>query len=475
MAGVDAISWGEIQDAYGAATKVPSLLRAVARGDEKALADLTDRIAHQGLATPAAVPVAPFLLELAEAKPTDELLILLADLACGGSHVNVPLGNTPREELPPELVPFRDALVERWTLFRDALADKSADLRAAGALGLGFLPEKAEEAAATLRARIPKEKSGVVLSTALLALSELVDASADAEPFTKHRAKDVQLAALIARAKGQPTNAEHQLELITKVAPDIQKPGGKCPFNEGRLAQYGLSVALDALGKAGASAALAKAMQLVGWMPLVPHILKAALPKAEDLPYARSELPDGAADLLMPLAREVAKAQSYNPYTLERWGLLSLPRLLSVVPPRTLDEEMDGEPVWRTALLVNTGRKPESAWTDLLAKLPLEKRRDLADDLMDRKISYRLRGDWFRPFSQGFDLGIEHRSAFLERVRQVLATLPAGKSTRWRTNASTTRCSTSGRSAARSIRRETSQSRRRWTTRTSIRCGRSAS
>ena len=169
--GVDAIAWGEIQDAYGAATKVPSLLRAVSKGDEKALADLTDRIAHQGLSTPAAVPAAPFLLELAQAKPTDELLVLLTDLACGGSHVNVPLGKTPREELPSELVSFRDALVEHWTLFRDALSDKNADLRAAAALGLGFLPEKAEEATAALRARIPKEKSGVVLSTALLALS----------------------------------------------------------------------------------------------------------------------------------------------------------------------------------------------------------------------------------------------------------------------------------------------------------------
>ncbi|MCB9581979.1 MAG: hypothetical protein H6717_33405 [Polyangiaceae bacterium] len=423
--GVDAIAWGEIQDAYGAATKVPSLLRAVSKGDEKALADLTDRIAHQGLSTPAAVPAAPFLLELAQAKPTDELLVLLTDLACGGSHVNVPLGKTPREELPSELVSFRDALVEHWTLFRDALSDKNADLRAAAALGLGFLPEKAEEATAALRARIPKEKSGVVLSTALLALSELGDASAEAEPFAKHRAKDVQLAVLIARAKGQPADAELQLELIAKVAPDVQKPGGKCPFNEGRLAQYGLAVALDALGRAGASAALSKAMKLVGWMPLVPHILKAALPKTKTLPYARSELPEGAAELLMPLAEEVAKAQSYNPYTLESWGLLSLPRLLGLTPPRTLDEEIDGEPVWRTALLVNCGRKPESAWTELLEQLPLEKRRDLADDLMNRKVSYHLRRDWFRPFAKGLDLGIAHHTAFLERVRQVLATLPA--------------------------------------------------
>ena len=91
---ISEVDWAQLEDAYGPATGIPELLEALTHEDakarKKALADLDNRIAHQGFATEAAVAVVPFLIDLLEADHPDQeaLLVLLADLSVGGSHLH---------------------------------------------------------------------------------------------------------------------------------------------------------------------------------------------------------------------------------------------------------------------------------------------------------------------------------------------------------------------------------------------------
>jgi hypothetical protein len=73
---------------------------------EAALARLADLVAHQGHADPAAVDFVPGLWQLAAEAGGGEraaALVLLGDLAAGGSHQHL-LGMVSFDEAPPGLL-----------------------------------------------------------------------------------------------------------------------------------------------------------------------------------------------------------------------------------------------------------------------------------------------------------------------------------------------------------------------------------
>jgi len=90
------VDWSDLGHAYGAATDVPDLIKAVAYGSkseaDKAWYELYGNIWHQGTIYSATSHAVPFLLELAadlERTDTEVVLQYLQDLAEGTSFLDV--------------------------------------------------------------------------------------------------------------------------------------------------------------------------------------------------------------------------------------------------------------------------------------------------------------------------------------------------------------------------------------------------
>ena len=68
LEGLDAIDWSSLTHAHGPATDVPELLRSLLSEDPdvrlQALAELVEKIWHQGTVYPASAAAIPFLFEL---------------------------------------------------------------------------------------------------------------------------------------------------------------------------------------------------------------------------------------------------------------------------------------------------------------------------------------------------------------------------------------------------------------------------
>lgn len=134
-------------DAYGDTTEVPRLLRVLAdQPDERevALADLADRIAHQGTAEEVAAEVVPALWQLVAATDGDDragALLLLGDLAAGGSHRHL-LGTRSFDEAPVGLLSAVPHLRERVCAGAAAcvpwLGDSDPEVRAAAGFVLAM-------------------------------------------------------------------------------------------------------------------------------------------------------------------------------------------------------------------------------------------------------------------------------------------------------------------------------------------------
>lgn len=94
--GLDAIDWASLTHAYGEATDIPDLLRALLSADaevrEGALYALFGNIWHQGTVYPATAAAVPFLYELLTAPETPDkvgVADLLACIAMGRGYLEV--------------------------------------------------------------------------------------------------------------------------------------------------------------------------------------------------------------------------------------------------------------------------------------------------------------------------------------------------------------------------------------------------
>jgi hypothetical protein len=91
---LDQVPWDQLEHAYGAASDVPTHIRALASPDSnvryQAYDQLWSSIIHQGTVYSATAYAVPFLIELLETPDVPEkpvLLTLLTHLACGNSYL----------------------------------------------------------------------------------------------------------------------------------------------------------------------------------------------------------------------------------------------------------------------------------------------------------------------------------------------------------------------------------------------------
>lgn len=204
---LDSIPWQDFEHAYGPATDVPDLLRALAGSDpeeaDEALTELHGNIWHQGTVYEASAKAVPFLVALLDERLAVEkhlILVLLSLLARGTSYhqVHSSLSNrsTPGEieENSGHLALVRKEL--EWVeathqavragsaKFQRLLADRSPETRAAAAYLLGIAAGEPKASFELLVQLLQsKERSEVVRVAAILGVGQLAPEAPGAADF----------------------------------------------------------------------------------------------------------------------------------------------------------------------------------------------------------------------------------------------------------------------------------------------------
>jgi hypothetical protein len=187
LEGLDAVDWGSVEHAYGPATDVPDLLRAL-RSDSfedrrSAFDALFANIIHQGTVYDATALAVPFIIELLNAPDvldTESLALLLASIAEGRGYLEVHIqfrdrafwerllakkGTNVVAQLEREretVKRVRRAVQPGLDLLLPFLSKGSSDTRVAVASGLAKFPERAGELVPALEAALATEKDGEV-------------------------------------------------------------------------------------------------------------------------------------------------------------------------------------------------------------------------------------------------------------------------------------------------------------------------
>jgi HEAT repeat protein len=190
---LDQISWDQLSHAYGKATDVPGLLRALASDQkdvwENALYQFYGNIWHQGTVYQATAYVVPFLIELLNAPSVAckaGILALLQALASGSSYLNVHQGldwyHNERQaqgfqaEMRRELDWVRAAhvaVIEGTPVYLGLLSHSDVSVRKMAPYVLGTCAERVEEIEPALLRRKVTESAPEVKASLLLALAQL--------------------------------------------------------------------------------------------------------------------------------------------------------------------------------------------------------------------------------------------------------------------------------------------------------------
>lgn len=191
--GLDSIDWQHLSHAYGPATDVPDLLRALASADkvtcDQAFQQLHGNIWHQGTVYEATAYAVPFLVELLTYESIEDkagILGLLSSIATGSSYLDVhgPLSfydekrDAPafKTKLAQELDWVKSAYVavgKGMPTYLELLADADAETRMFAAHLLSCYKEHAQTSAPQLIHLLTRENDDQVQATVLLSLGAL--------------------------------------------------------------------------------------------------------------------------------------------------------------------------------------------------------------------------------------------------------------------------------------------------------------
>ncbi|WAS97779.1 HEAT repeat domain-containing protein [Nannocystis punicea] len=175
LANLDAIDWKSLRHAYGEASDVPKLIRALVSDHpgkrEGALDALFSTIWHQGTVYSASPAAVPFLVELLDAEAQEDLpaiLELLAHLATGTPDDDV-------DAAPNPATAAREAVSRGIEVYARRLGHPEPAVRVAAAYLLGLFA--VEEARAPLEAAVEDDSEPAVRAVAGFALGCIADAA----------------------------------------------------------------------------------------------------------------------------------------------------------------------------------------------------------------------------------------------------------------------------------------------------------
>jgi HEAT repeat protein len=241
---LDAIDWKSLNHAYGEASDVPKLLRALASDHagkrEGALDALFSTIWHQGTVYSASAAAVPFLIELAMSDAQGDLpaiLDLLAHLATGSSYLDAHqhLSHFEEERAAPEfadrlageLVHVRaakEAVVRGASVYARRLRHEDPAVRVAAAYLLGLCPSDASRAA--LKKCTADDAEPAVRAVAAFALGCIADDAL--APEVREMLEDesehpaVRLYAGFGLARGAATLTDEALDALAELVDDAE-------------------------------------------------------------------------------------------------------------------------------------------------------------------------------------------------------------------------------------------------------------
>lgn len=241
---LDAIDWKTLTHAYGEASDVPKLIRALASDHagkrEGALDALFSTIWHQGTVYPASAHAVPFLIELVGAESQEDLpaiLELLAHLATGSSYLDAhqhldhfaderesPDFTSRVEEELTHVRAAKEAVVRGVGVYARRLRHREPAVRIAAAYLLGLCP--GERARSALRAAVEDDAEPAVRAVAAFALGCVADDAMVpdvrallADP-SEHPA--VRLYAGFGLARGAAALSDDDLEAFAELVDDAE-------------------------------------------------------------------------------------------------------------------------------------------------------------------------------------------------------------------------------------------------------------
>jgi hypothetical protein len=184
--GLDEIDWVNLHHAYGSATDIPALLRALANPSaqerDNAIFELHGNLWHQGTVYEATAHAVPFLLQLAASPGTPDrhhILSYLGTLADGASYIDVHRHAVQfepdelSEQLPKELkwvTDTRNAVKAGEAIYFDCLQAEGHVLCCSAAYALSQFPEEAHRYWPKLRSRFEGEENDALIRCGLAML-----------------------------------------------------------------------------------------------------------------------------------------------------------------------------------------------------------------------------------------------------------------------------------------------------------------
>jgi hypothetical protein len=270
---LDSIPWNELGHAYGEATDVPDLIRALASPEPEVVKNAIGRlwytVIHQGTVYSSTAYVVPFFCELLEAPDVQnktELLNYLATIARGASYHNVHVREKERRETPEMqkeiakelswVQAASDAVSDDFAIYLRLLQSPDAKLRASAAHVHCRCQSHTLEVIPAMKQHFFAEKTVLVRASLLLSLGSLLEKDREAMFFFESVLQStedplVQIAAAMGCAFAmKEQTGQKMLEVLVKgyeLPSTVKEQFGELPFADVDF-DASVSTALHAIG-----------------------------------------------------------------------------------------------------------------------------------------------------------------------------------------------------------------------------------
>jgi hypothetical protein len=266
---LDSIPWSELEHAYGEASEVPDLIRALASPKEEiykgALRRLWHTVAHQGTVYSSTAYVVPFFCELLEASEVQnktELLAFLEAIAHGAPDSNVHILNKERRETPEVQLKIidafswvqnaSDAVSDGYATYLRLLQAPDEKLRAWAAYTLSRCQSHRAKIVPDMQQSLSTEAVPFVCASLLLSLGQLLEKSEETALFFTGLLQEAENPlGQIATAMGwafamREQTSQDALRILLQgyeLSSDVKERFNELPFAESDLATS-ISIAL---------------------------------------------------------------------------------------------------------------------------------------------------------------------------------------------------------------------------------------
>jgi hypothetical protein len=357
---VEDVTWDEFECASGKATLIPKLLKQLrSRSSSKredALLELRNEIAHQGHVFPdVAAATAPLLVELITDEKMDqraELTLLVADLACGGSHEHYLVG-----AVPPPFEPVIDDLVDAHRGLWVALLNSGETALACATSILVAFGSKRPESWGEPLATLVGSGGDTVTAAALLGLSTLARRGVKPDltfPLPQSSSPAVKVGVLSLEAVRRDAFDDDDFMMGLELVGHTE-PISDLAWANGRVDRLAIALVSASAAKQGRSDILSMLLDerpsAASAAGIVSQLLAVTLSAHTGVQLrAAKDLSRTETDLLTDLVKRKLLGPDSRQVLL-RAGLFpdssSLSKLLGVEAPSAIDTVVSEQPLWR--------------------------------------------------------------------------------------------------------------------------------